>query len=292
MVIQDAEILLRDSSKVKDGLAASEKLFESIIAWAQEHELPVSNKLKWMVDELLNTKSYRLMIAGSAGNGKTSFIESLLGTPIVFDKHSVLASFQDANELAIIEISASDKKDVTDLADWNEENHQGDTIIDVQLPSEFLQKQELRLLDMPGFNGEKSISPELQHYLLGSDGLLFVLDGRTPLTDVERDLLLEIQTIAPELPIHFVLNNMDTIYNEQVVMAMEDDTWDKVKAYFPNANVFTFSKNYESKQQLDELIYVFDSPLSSNRLEGKTCRKGTCLYSPYVDVFIRETNID
>ena len=107
---------------------------------------------------------------------------------------------------------------------------------------------------MPGFNGEKSISPELQHYLLGSDGLLFVLDGRTPLTVVERDLLLEIQTIAPELPLHFVLNNMDTIYNEQVVMAMEDDIWDKVKAYFPNANVFTFSKNYESQQQLDELI--------------------------------------
>ena len=94
LVIQDAEILLRDSSKVKDGLAASGKLFESIIAWAQEHELPVSNKLKWMVDELLNTQSYRLMIAGSTGNGKTSFIESLLGTPIVFDKHSVLASFR------------------------------------------------------------------------------------------------------------------------------------------------------------------------------------------------------
>ncbi len=254
LVIQDAEILLRDSSKVKDGLAASGKLFESIIAWAQEHELPVSNKLKWMVDELLNTQSYRLMIAGSTGNGKTSFIESLLGTPIVFDKHSVLASFDDANELSILEISSSDKKDVTDLADLNEENHQGETIIDVQLPSAFLQKQELRLLDMPGFNGEKSISPELQHYLLGSDGLLFVLDGRTPLTVVERDLLLEIQTIAPELPLHFVLNNMDTIYNEQVVMAMEDDIWDKVKAYFPNANVFTFSKNYESQQQLDELI--------------------------------------
>ena len=142
---------------------------------------------------------------------------------------------------------------VTDLTNWNGEIHQGDTIIDVQLPSEFLQKQELRLLDMPGFNGEKSISSELQHYLLGSDGLLFILDGRTPLTGVERDLLIEIQTIAPELPIHFVLNNMDAIYSEQAVMAMEDDIWDKVKAYFPNANVFTFSKNFESKQQWDEL---------------------------------------
>ena len=253
LAIQDSEMLLSDSSKVKEGLAASEKLFVSIINWAEKHELSVSNKLKWMVEELVNTKSYRLMIAGSTGNGKTSFIESLIGTPIAFDNHSVFASFQDADELAIVEIEALEKKKVTDLTQWNGENHQGDTIIDVQLPSEFLQKQELRLLDLPGFNGEKSLSPELQHYLLGSDGLLFVLDGRSPLTGVERDLLLEIQTIAPALPIHFVLNNMDAVYSEQVVMAMEDDTWDKVKAYFPNANVFTFSKNYDSKQQMDEL---------------------------------------
>lgn len=253
LAIQDAEILLRDSGRVKDGLATSEKLFESIIAWAQEHELSVSNKLKWMVEELVNTKTLRLMIAGSVGNGKTSFIESLIGTPIVFDKHSILASFQDENELAITEISATDKKAVPDLTAWNEEEHQGDTIIDVQLPSKFLQEQRLRLLDMPGFNGEKSISPELQHYLLGSDGLLFVLDGRTPLTNVERDLLLEIQTVAPDLPIHFVLNSMET-YSEQVVMAMEDDTWDKVKAYFPSANVFTFSSSYKTRQQMEELI--------------------------------------
>lgn len=254
LVIQDAEMLLKDSSKVKEGLAVSEKLFQSIITWAEELELPVSYKLKWMVDELLNTDSYRLMIAGSTGNGKTSFIESLLGTPIVFDNQSVFTSFQDADELSIFEIAASEKKDVTDLTVWNEEIRQGDTIIEVKLPCDFLQKQELRLLDIPGFNGETSISSELQHYLLGSDGLLFVLDGRTPLTGVERDLLLEIQGIAPELPIHFVLNNMDTVYSEQVVMAMEDDTWDKVKAYFPNANVFTFSKNFENQQQLDELI--------------------------------------
>lgn len=255
LVIQDAEILLKDASKVKDGVTESEKLFTSIIAWATEHELSVSNKLKWMVHELSNTKSYRLMIAGSTGSGKTSFIESLLGTPILFDnRHSMLVSFQDAAEFALLEITASEQKNITDETDRNEENNQGDSFIEVQLPSEFLHKQELRLLDMPGLNEVKSLSPELQHYLLSSDGLLFVLDGRTPLTLIERDLLLEVQTIAPGLPIHFVLNNMDTIYSEQVVMEMEDATWDKVKAYFPHANVFTFSKNYESRQQLDELI--------------------------------------
>ena len=93
--------------------------------------MPVSNKLKWMVDELLDTQSYRLMIAGSTGNGKTTFIESLIDTPIVFDNQSVFASFECCNELSIFEITATEKKAITDLSDWNEESHQGDIIIEV-----------------------------------------------------------------------------------------------------------------------------------------------------------------
>ena len=252
LVVQDAEILLRDSGKVKGGLAASEKLFEAIIAWAEDHDLGVSNKLKWMVEELLDTQSYRLMVAGSTGNGKTTFIESLIDTPVVFDNYSVFASFKAAAELAIFEITATEKKAVTDFSDWNEESRQSDTIIEVQLPSEYLQKQELRLLDMPGFDGEKGISPEFQHYLLGSDGVLFVLDARAPFTGSERDVLLEIQTMAPQLPIHFLLNTMDRVYSEQMAREMEDEAWRKVNMYFPNAKVFIFSKNYENQEQLNE----------------------------------------
>ena len=221
------------------------------------------------------------MLAGSTGNGKTSFIESLIGESIEIDHPSAFYSFQDANERAIFEITATERKEVTDLSGWNGENDSTSSIIEVQLPSAYLQKQQLRLLDMPGFNGEKSLSAEFQHYLLGSDGLLFVLDARAPFTGMERDLLLEIQAVAPELPIHFLLNKMDTIYSDQVAMAMEDETWDKVNVYFPNAKVFAFSKNYETREQLNELELFLTNNYRQTEWKEKRAEK--------VLAFIRQT---
>ena len=62
LVLQDAENILRDSSKVKGNLDACEKLFMSLVRWAESHDVPVSNKLKWFVDELVNEQSYLLCL--------------------------------------------------------------------------------------------------------------------------------------------------------------------------------------------------------------------------------------
>lgn len=251
IVVQEADILLSNSSKAKDGLAASKRLFESIIAWTKHHDVVVSHKLTWMVEELLNADSYRLMIAGSVGNGKTSFIESLIGESIAIDHSVAFFSFQEATERAIFEITSMEKKEILDLSEWNEANQATSPIIEVQLPSEYLQKQQLRLLDMPGFTDEKNLAPECKQYLLSSDGILFVLDGRVPFTGRERDILLDIQTIAPELPLYFVLNNMDTSYSHQV--AIEDEVAAKVAIHFPDAKVFVSSRNEKTDEPSQEL---------------------------------------
>ena len=65
LVIQDAESLLSKSPKLGGGLEAGEKLFNSIIQWAEDNDLRVGNKLKWMVEGLKDTSNFNLLLAGS-----------------------------------------------------------------------------------------------------------------------------------------------------------------------------------------------------------------------------------
>ncbi|MFJ7639842.1 MULTISPECIES: GTP-binding protein [unclassified Peribacillus] len=253
LVVQDAESLLAKSPRLGGGLEAGEKLIHSIIQWAESNDLLVGNKLKWMVEGIKDMSNFNLLLVGSAGNGKTSFIQSIAGESIAAEDHSSLVSVKDGDDLEIYEITDTDRKMVEELTELDETRRQRGTIVDVTLISDYLRNNRLRLLDTPGFNGEKSVDPDFQNYLLESDGVMFVLDARAPFTGSERDLLLEMQQMAPKLPIHFLLNKMDTIYSDQVAVRMEDETWDKVNAYFPNAKVFAFSKLYDSKQQLQDL---------------------------------------
>ena len=124
-------------------------------------------------------------------------------------------------------------------------------MMEVQIPSSYLRRQELRLLDMPDFYDD-GISPEFQQYLLSGDGLLFVLDARAPFMGTERDSILEIKRIAPNLPIHFLFNKRDMPASNQVEVNIEDEIKETVKAYFPNANVLTFTTNDDIHQQMSE----------------------------------------
>ena len=270
LIVHEAEGVLNQSSKVKGGLAASETLFESIVAWAQENELAVGYKLKWMIRELINTNSYRLLLAGSAGSGKTSFMEALVGQTLAVHDYSGTISVQDSSESAIIEITGDEQTIVTELG---ETNGQKGSVMDIHLSSDYLQKQTLRVVDTPGFNGEKTISSDFQHHLAGSDGLLFVLDARAPFTGVERDLLLDIQAAAPQIPIHFLLNKMDTVYSDQVAMQMEDETWNKVNMYFPKAKVFAFSNKYEASKQLNDFALFMNSNYRQHDWKEKRTEK-------------------
>lgn len=183
--------------------------------------------------------------------------------------------------MEILEITDTDSKVVEELTDLDETRRQRGTIVDVTIISDYLRNNHLRLLDTPGFNGEQSVESDFQGYLHGSDGLMFVLDARAPFTGSERDLLLEIQMMAPKLPIHFLLNKMDTIYSDQVAVRMEDETWDKVNAYFPNAKVFAFSKHYDSRQQLKDLSAFLQSNYQDDNWKERRSEK--------ILAFIRKT---
>lgn len=81
--VKNAENLLSYSINHVNGLEYSLHLFESITDWAQKHNIEIGQRFRWLVDELADLRTNRILVTGTSGNGKTTFINSILGENIL-----------------------------------------------------------------------------------------------------------------------------------------------------------------------------------------------------------------
>lgn len=263
VVANEAETLIQNSSGFPKGREYSLKLFEAIMNWAKGHDVEVGNRVKWIVDELLNLQVNHLLVAGTAGNGKTSFINSILGETILEASTSTLVKFRGGEEVKIKEITDSDINCDLTLSDfhtitaWRSQTH----VVDFTLPCEFLNEHALSIIDTPSYKGAKDERNDWSSYLHGADSLLYVLNAHNPFSDEERDILLTIQERAPGLPIHFLVNKIDVINNEMEVNKILDETRSRINNYFPNATVIAYSAHFgkEYRSGLENFIQLIFS---------------------------------
>jgi len=254
-VVSDAEYNICHTSKLDNVLSHCHQLFESITKWAEDHELGVGHKMKWMVQQLMDCNVHHLMVAGPTGNGKSSFINSILGENILKPSTSSLIVFKDNEALNMTEITDSGSKRIADFSDFYQitASQLQTKVIDFHLPSDFLHKNGLALIDAPSFQGSTKSRNDFFDYLQLADGLVFVLNANVPFTDKECDILLQIQKFAPSLPIYFVLNKIDTIYSEHEANSVIEETESRLSEYFPSAKVFPYSSVYNSEEQSEQL---------------------------------------
>lgn len=256
--VGDAEKLLSYSGKNVNWLEEGLKLFDTIQNWSKGFGMEVGNRMNWIIEELTDFNTHHLLVAGMSGNGKSAFINTVLGEEILGDAPtSAMVMFRDHAQVEIDEVTDGEINMVSDLTDFQERTERrrnaGSSIVDFKLPSQFLQENHISIIDTPGFNGNGFEGSETAKYLHLADTLLFVLNADSPLTDRERGILSYIQELAPQIPVHFLLNKMDILYNQKEAAAVVDETWAKINSYFPNAKVFAFSSQYESTQQLRDL---------------------------------------
>jgi predicted GTPase len=128
-----------------------------------------------------------------------------------------------------------------------------ESIIEFQQPFPLLYEQKLALIETPGLKGSHQDRYEVLQYLQMADTLLFVLDANAPFTNSERTVLSQLQELAPDIPVHFLLSKMDTIVNEQEALRIFEETKSKIQSYLPEAQVFAFSSQYERGQQLADM---------------------------------------
>lgn len=276
-IVSEAEILIGQTRNHLDEREECVNLFDTILEWAQAHDMGENNRLKWIVEQLIDSETHHLLVLGLTGSGKSSFINTVLGEEMQDSPTSSVVMFKDFDDVKIFEINDREMLELTGFSDFQERMDRRrnalESIIEFKQPTPFLYENSLAIIDTPGFNGNQNDQNEVLKYLHVADTILFMLDANAPFMDKERAILSQIHDLAPEIPIHFLLNKMDTIPNEQEAIRIFDETRVELATYLPDAQVFAFSTQYDSGQQLSDLKGFIQSIKNTGNLDNKRIAK-------------------
>lgn len=176
------------------------------------------NWLKKINDNLQEEK-FRLVVLGQFKRGKSTFINALLGEPIlptdVIPLTAVITEISYRPDVKA-EVFFQDGRNQSILPDQlaafvsesqNAANHKHVDKVILQHPAKILQ-DGLILVDTPGVGSIHQHNTRLtQEYIPNVDAAIFLFSADPPLTELEQEFLKIIHPIVPK--IFFVLNKMD-----------------------------------------------------------------------------------
>jgi len=243
--IYEAESVLLKLGQQSNGFEATVRLADEIKNWAVKQDLQVSKTLTWIMNIIKKNQSYNLLVVGTIESGKSSVINSVLGKNVLPEDNSNLVVMDHSDESEILEITETEIQPVERIEEQPSFRHQRS--FHARLNSTFLEENQMTLIDTPVLNK----SNELISCLHAADGVLFVLNANTPFTEKEQRVLQQIRAEMPNVPIHFLMNKMDSVYDEHSNIV--DETMARIKPFEQNAKVFAFSPYYDSHSQLSDL---------------------------------------
>jgi GTPase SAR1 family protein len=256
--IGDAEKLFSQSNKTVNEFEECVHLFDSIMEWAEFHEMGTNLRLKWMTEQLLHFDTEYLFISGPSESGKSSFVNFVFGQELLPDvSTSTLAVFKDDDDLQIDEITDWETVELEGISAFQERLERRrnalDSILEYREGNRFLKDNQLALIDTPPLSENQYERNEVLKYLTIADAILFVLDANEPFSEKEQNILSYLHNYSADIPIHFLLNKMDTFSNEDEAIKTFEDTSAVIHSFFPNAKIFPFSTHYDRTQQLTDL---------------------------------------
>ena len=190
-------------------------------------------QIEWLekIKDNLREEKFRLVVLGQFKRGKSTFINALLGEPIlptdVIPLTAVITEisynvqvkaevlFQDGHKEAIKpeELAAFVSES------QNPANRKQVDKVTVQHPAKILQ-DGLILVDTPGVGSIHQHNTRLtQEYIPNVDAAIFLFSADPPLTELEQEFLKIIHPIVPK--IFFVLNKMDYLEADSLQRVLE-----------------------------------------------------------------------
>ncbi|MGE0323347.1 MAG: dynamin family protein [Polyangiaceae bacterium] len=169
----------------------------------------IAERIEGEVMQRLRSGSFHLVVVGEFNHGKTSFVNALLGRPLLpvgvtpttavihhvvhGEEPSARLVFADGSEtpLAVEELSRFSAQDIEASEDNRNSGvrERPPSYLELSYPSELLESS-ITLVDTPGVNDLSLTRAEITYgYIPRSDAVLFLLDAGQPLKESERRFL-------------------------------------------------------------------------------------------------------
>lgn len=193
---------------------------EKILPVIERRAYQVSDELKETIEKLESEKFY-LAVLGEFKRGKSTFLNALIGTPIlptaIIPLTSIITFISYGDRLKV-EVTFNDGKkeeiDIKALPEFVTEkgnpcNKKGVKDINIYYPSEYL-KRGVVLIDTPGIGSVFSHNTETTYsFIPRIDAAIFMLTADPPISQMEIEFLERIRPYSQK--IFFVLNKIDTV---------------------------------------------------------------------------------
>ncbi|MEZ4375728.1 MAG: dynamin family protein [Polyangiaceae bacterium] len=201
----------------------------------------IAERIESEVMQRLRSGSFHLVVVGEFNHGKTSFVNALLGKPLLpvgvtpttavihhvvhGEEPSARLVFADGSEspLAVEELSRFSAQD----AEASEENRNSGvrerppSYLELSYPSALLESS-ITLVDTPGVNDLSLTRAEITYgYIPRSDAVLFLLDAGQPLKESERRFLEQQLLERSRDKILFVVTKADIWSADEREQALE-----------------------------------------------------------------------
>jgi tRNA U34 5-carboxymethylaminomethyl modifying GTPase MnmE/TrmE len=179
----------------------------------------------------LEHEAFNLVILGQFKRGKSTFINALLGEPIlptaIVPLTSVVTILRYGPKLRVEVHYVDDRRQEVDLYELpahitekgNPRNKKGVKEVTVFYPSEYL-KAGVRIIDTPGAGSVYSHNTDVAYaYLPHVDAAIFVVSADPPLSNSEHQFLKDVRSFVDKL--FFVLNKIDQVSNDDRIESLE-----------------------------------------------------------------------
>lgn len=276
--VYEAEKLMFKTGNSKVTLLDSLNLFDTIVSWAEDQDMSVSPKLKWMVDNISDLQTSYLLVAGDSGNAKTAFLHNLLGESSLHSNTSANVMYTNHDTDEIYEIT-----DLSDSAINRNQSAGEPDWLEIKVPNVILREHNLAIMNSNGLNRDNDESLNM------ADSLIFLVNEWEPFNEQERELFVYLQQNKPDLPVHFLLlKNSDTVSGNLSSI---------IGSYFPKAKQFTLSLQGTGWRELHDLGEFLKDSVNSHSLEEDRSEKVLYLVRKLTGQLLekrveRENNLD